>query len=55
MANYANLLLNTGKAEKVICGWTEYFNEDYKAFLYLVSKEGKIPHNYQTLEAEYTK
>lgn len=55
MANYANLLLNTGKAESVLCGWTEYFNEEYNAFFWLVSDQGNLPHNQQTLETEYNR
>ena len=55
MANYANVLLDTGKADKVLCGWTEYLNEEYKAFLYLVGKEGTTIHNAQILETEYNK
>jgi len=55
MANYANVLLDTGKADKVLCGWTEYLNEEYKAFLYLVGKEGTMIHNAQILETEYNK
>ncbi len=42
MTNYSNLLLNTNKAEKVLCGWVEYYNEEYKAFLYIIDKEGSI-------------
>jgi len=55
MENYANVLLDTGKADKVLCGWTEYLNEEYKAFLYLVGKEGTTIHNAQILETEYNK
>ena len=53
MTNYANSLLNSKKAEKVLCGWVEYYNEEYKAFLYLVSNEGELKHNKQTLETLY--
>lgn len=45
MMQYANVLLNTKKADKVLCGWVEYFNEEYKAFLYLVTNEGTTEHN----------
>jgi hypothetical protein len=55
MENYANVLLNTKKADKVLCGWVEYFNEEYKAFLYLVSKEGTIDHNKKIIEIEFNK
>ncbi len=55
MMNYANILLNTKKADKVLCGWVEYFNEEYKAFLYLVIDEGKIEHNKKEIEIEFNK
>ena len=53
MTNYANSLLNLKKADKVLCGWVEYYNEEYKAFLYLVTYEGELNHNKQTLETLY--
>lgn len=53
MSNYANSLLNSNKADKVLCGWVEYYNEEYKAFLYLVSNKGKLKHNSETIETLY--
>jgi len=53
MENYSNILLKTGKADKVLCGWVEYYNEDYKAFLYLVDKEGELEHNKEILKQLY--
>ncbi|MBC7606023.1 MAG: 3-oxoacyl-ACP synthase [Burkholderiales bacterium] len=55
MARYADILLHTKKADQVLCGWVEYFNEEYKAFVYLVSNEGKLIHDNQTLQTEYNK
>ncbi|MGQ7947259.1 3-oxoacyl-ACP synthase [Flavobacterium sp. WC2509] len=55
MENYCNILLETQKADKVLCGWVEYFNEEYKAFLYLVEKQGEIEHNHEQLEKLYNK
>ena len=55
MAAYANILLETKKADKVLCGWVEYFEESYTAFCYLVSKQGTIHHNPQTLEILFNK
>lgn len=55
MVNYANILLDSNKADKVLCGWVEYFNEDYKAFLYLVTKEGNFEHTIEKLLTEYNK
>jgi hypothetical protein len=53
MENYSNILLQTQKADKVLCGWVEYCNEDYKAFLYLVDKEGELEHNQELLKKIY--
>jgi len=53
MMNYANVLLNTNKAEKVLCGWVDYFNEEYKAFLYLVTNEGTTEHNKINIEQAF--
>lgn len=55
MTNYSNLLLNTNKAEKVLCGWVEYYNEEYKAFLYIIDKEGSIENNKINIEIAYNK
>ena len=53
MEKYANILLETNKADKVLCGWVEYYNEEYTAFLYLVTKDGDFIHNEHTLKKLY--
>lgn len=53
MVQYAGILLDTDKADKVLCGWVEYFEEEYKAFLYLVGKEGTKEHNETNIEIAY--
>jgi hypothetical protein len=53
MEKYSNILLETQKADKVLCGWVEYYNEDYKAFLYLVDKQGELIHNQELLKKIY--
>lgn len=53
LSNYANQLMETKKAEKVLCGWVEYYNENFKAFVYLVKKQGEIVHNEQTINTLY--
>ena len=55
MINYANVLLDSKKADKVLCGWVEYFDEQYKLFLYLVRREGKFEHKIESLLTEYNK
>lgn len=32
---YADYLLQSNKAKRVLCGWVEYFQEEYSAFLYI--------------------
>ncbi len=55
MANYASILIETGKAEKVLCGWTELFGNDYRAFMYLVEKSGSLVHDKQNISTLYNK
>jgi len=55
MINYSNILMETKKADKVLCGWVEYFDKEYKAFIYLVGKEGDFEHKIETLKTEYNK
>lgn len=50
---YTNSLLKTNKAESVLCGWVELEGENYEAFLYLVSKDGKTKHNIQQITTLY--
>lgn len=53
MADYGNLLLKTEKAEKVLCAWTELYQEEYQVFMCLVSKEGTLEYNKENLEKLY--
>jgi hypothetical protein len=55
MTQYANLLLETGKAEKVLCGWVEYYQENYKAIVYMVEKEGELEHKKELVNTLYNK
>ena len=34
---YAEQILQSGKAEKVLCGWVDLYQESYKAFVYLLT------------------
>lgn len=51
--NYADILMDNGKAEKVLCGWVEFYKSDYKAFMYLVSDKGIIAHTQQNIQKIY--
>jgi len=53
IADYGNLLLKTGKAEKVLCAWTELYQEEYQVFMCLVSKEGNLENTAENLEKLY--
>lgn len=44
ISNYATYLLKSLKAKKVLCGWVELFEENYKAVLYLVEQTGTRLH-----------
>ena len=50
---HANQLLKTKKADRVLCGWTDFDNESYEAFLYLVSENGSIVHNKEEINRLY--
>ncbi len=50
---YANSLLRSGKAEKVLCGWVDLDENSYDAFLYLVEKEGEIEHKTEEITRLY--
>ena len=53
MSNYSNILLNSDKADIVLCGWVEFFNDDYKAFLCTISKEENIKYTNETINTLY--
>ena len=55
MSNYSNILLNSNKADKVLCGWVEYFNEDYKAFLCVIGKEENEKYRDENINTLYNK
>ncbi len=51
---YANSLLLNNKAEQVLCGWVNYDEDTYEAFLYLVSKKGTKTHSIKEIITLYT-
>lgn len=42
ITSYAEILMNTGKATNVICGWVDLDTDKYDVFLAFLSKKGKI-------------
>lgn len=53
LLEYSDYLLYKGKAERVLWGWVEYCQEEYKAFLCLVSCKGTEPHNLETINKKH--
>ncbi|MGV3461393.1 MAG: 3-oxoacyl-ACP synthase [Flavobacterium sp.] len=51
--NYADILMDTGKAGNVLCGWVEFYKDNYKAFMYLVSDSGTMVHTQQNIQKLY--
>ncbi len=55
MLNYLNILLNSKKADLVLCGWVEFFNDNYKAFLCTISSEESSKYTNETINNLYNK
>jgi acyl carrier protein len=55
LSKYSEILLNTNKADSVLCGWVEYFNDNYKAFLCLISKEENEKYRNENINTLYNK
>lgn len=53
MTVYSEQLLLTGKAKKVLCGWVEFIEDDYEAFIYLVDEQGRIKHQSEKIKKLY--
>lgn len=51
---YSAYLLKSGKSKKVLWGWVEYFQQEYKAFMCLVSESGTQKCNTETIKKLYT-
>ncbi len=50
---YAEHLLSTQKAKKVLCGWVDFDNGKYDAFLYVVAKNGIFAHSKKEINRLY--
>lgn len=37
LSTYSAQILHSGKADRVLCGWVELYQESYKAFVYLLT------------------
>lgn len=55
MVPYANYLLESGKAEMVVCAWIHTFKEDYRAVFYLVDPTGNEAHKEETVNKIFKK
>ena len=50
---YANSLIDEQKAEKVLCGWVNFDDGKYDAFLYVVAKKGTFAHSIAEINRLY--
>jgi len=53
LKDYSESLLQTDKADEVLCGWVDVDEDRYEAFLYLVSSSGNRLHTEQQLTKLY--
>ncbi len=53
MKDYTNSLLKEGNAKKVLCGWVNFDNGKYDAFLYVVANKGTFAHTTEELTRLY--
>ena len=53
LTQYAKSLLQSKKATKVLCGWVEYFEENYNGFLYLLDNEGDLQEKLKFIKTVY--
>lgn len=51
--HYSASLLNLDKAEQVLCGWVDFDENNYEAFLYLVSKEVGTEYTFEAINRLY--
>lgn len=51
--DYSYSLLHTEKAEKILCGWVNFDNGKYDAFLYVVAKNGTFVHSVEEITRLY--
>ena len=54
LTEYSEYLLKSGKSKKVLWGWVEYFQQEYKAFMCLISETGMQKHDMETIKKLYT-
>ncbi len=50
---YANSLLQSAKAEKVLSGWVDLDGNNYDAFLYLAESKGEMEHKTEEINRLY--
>jgi len=50
MYNYAEYLIRHKNVDKVLCGWIDVLENEYRAVVYLVEKQGEIEHSRNELE-----
>lgn len=53
--SYTNDLFSSKTSELALCGWVDVDDSNYNAFVYLVSKKGKIEHSIENIKSLFYK
>lgn len=53
--NYASVLVENNKANNVLCGWVNFDNDKYEAFMLLISRKGEEKFTTEKLRELYQK
>lgn len=53
LLDYSTSLLQNNNTKKVLCGWVDFDNGKYDAFLYVVAKKGIFAHSIEELTRIY--
>lgn len=54
LQKYAAALIHNQKANSVLCGWVDYDENDYHAFLYLVTTIGETLHTTENIYSKFS-
>lgn len=53
LSQYAESLLHAKKSTHILCGWVNVDQDEYEAFMYLVSQEGTYKHTEENINTLY--
>lgn len=53
LEQYATSLINNKKSKHILCGWTDFDDNKYHAFMYLVAEEGDYNYSQEFIKKAY--